>query len=218
MAETSSSIAQQFTGLPMSDLIGGPLMAVSEANGNMAKKQTQFLFDTCFKASKDNDSVEPIMIKLNMTRAVLSFSDDGTTPSTSYFTTTIDLPLLTVIPLNNLGVDSASVNFEMEVKSANSEDIKETSKSSTEAKASITGKAGWGPFSVSISGNVSYSSEDSRTHDTHYENSNTAKYSVSVHAGQLPMPRGVNTIIDAYSKSIQPVQNSIVKQSGGKAE
>lgn len=29
MAETSSSIAQQFTGLPMSDLIGGPLMAVS---------------------------------------------------------------------------------------------------------------------------------------------------------------------------------------------
>lgn len=53
MAETSSSIAQQFTGLPMSDLIGGPLMAVSEANGNMAKKQTQFLFDTCFKASKD---------------------------------------------------------------------------------------------------------------------------------------------------------------------
>ena len=28
MAETSSSIAQQFTGLPMSDLIGGPLMAV----------------------------------------------------------------------------------------------------------------------------------------------------------------------------------------------
>ena len=31
MAETSSSIAQQFTGLPMSDLIGGPLMAVQFA-------------------------------------------------------------------------------------------------------------------------------------------------------------------------------------------
>ena len=185
MAETSSSIAQQFTGLPMSDLIGGPLMAVSEANGNMAKKQTQFLFDTCFKASKDNDSVEPIMIKLNMTRAVLSFSDDGTTPSTSYFTTTIDLPLLTVIPLNNLGVDSASVNFEMEVKSASSEDIKETSKSSTEAKASITGKAGWGPFSVSISGNVSYSSEDSRTHDTHYENSNRFNRRVRKNGGSF---------------------------------
>ena len=207
----TSSIAQQFTGLPMEDLIGGPLMAVTEANGSMARKQTQFLFDTCFTVKGDDSEkkYEPVMIKLNLTRAVLSFGESGGAPSTSYFTTTIDLPLLTIIPLNNLGVDSASVNFEMEVKSACSENIKEESNSQTSAGATLSGQAGWGPFSVSISGNVSYSSEDSRTHDTHYENSNTAKYTVSVHAGQLPMPKGVNTIIDAYSKSIQPVQNSI---------
>ncbi|WP_443976556.1 DUF2589 domain-containing protein [Treponema succinifaciens] len=111
MAETSSSIAQQFTGLPMSDLIGGPLMAVSEANGNMAKKQTQFLFDTCFKASKDNDTVEPIMIKLNMTRAVLSFSDDGTTPSTSYFTTTIDLKISPFIRTERAFISIEDLSF-----------------------------------------------------------------------------------------------------------
>lgn len=214
MAGRESSIAQQFTGLPMADLIGGPLMAVTDANGNMAKKQTQFLFDTCFKYTEGSDNLEPIMIKLNLTRAVLSFDDTLTTPDTSYFTTTIDLPLLTIIPLNNLGVDSASVNFEMEVKSACSEDIKEASNRQEGGKGSITGKIGWGMFSVSITGSVSYSSEDSRTHDTHYENSNTAKYSVSVHAGQLPMPKGVNTIIDAYAKSIQPVEHSI--SQGGK--
>lgn len=207
---SGSSIAQQFTGLPMADLIGGPLMAASDANGNMAKKQTQFLFDTCFKKSTgDSDSYDPIMIKLKMTRAVLSFDSTSKKPDTSYFDTVLDLPLLTIVPLNNLGVDSVSVNFEMEVKSASSEDIKEESSSTTEGSASLSGSAGWGPFSVSISGSVSYSSEDSRTHDTHYENSNTAKYTVSVHAGQLPMPKGVNTIIDAYSKNIQPVQHSI---------
>ena len=97
----------------------------------------------------------------------------------------------------------------MEVISACSEDIKESSNSTAQASASLTGSAGWGPFKVSITGNVSYSSEDSRTHDTHYQNSNSAKYTVSVHAGQLPMPIGVNTIIDAYAKSIQPIQNSI---------
>lgn len=213
MAGRESSIAQQFTGLPMADLIGGPLMAVTDANGNMAKKQTEFLFDTCFKYTEGSDNLEPIMIKLNLTRAVLSFDDTLTTPDTSYFTTTIDLPLLTIIPLNNLGVDSASVDFEMEVKSACSEDIKETSHRQEGGEGSIKGKIGWGMFSVSITGSVSYSSEDSRTHDTHYENSNTAKYSVSVHAGQLPMPKGVNTIIDAYAKSIQPVEHSI-SQSG----
>ena len=203
-----SSISQQFTGLPMADLIGGPLMAVSDANGNMARKQTQFLLETCFKV-KEGEALDPIMIQLNLKRAVLSFNDDATAPNISYFTTVIDLPLLTIIPLNTLGVDSASVNFEMEVKSACSEDIKESSTNKSSGEGKISGKIGWGIFSVSISGSVSYSSEDSRTHDTHYENTNTAKYSVSVHAGQLPMPTGVNTIIDVYSKSIQPVEDKI---------
>lgn len=219
MAASGSSIAQQFTGLPMADLIGAPLIAASDANGNMARRQTEFLFSTCFKKGNDSSSggdgdisYDPIMIKLKMTRAVLSFDDTTKKPDTSYFDTTLDLPLLTIIPLNNLGVDSVSVNFEMEVKSACSEDIKETSTDKGEAQATISGKAGWGPFSVSISGSVSYSSEDSRTHDTHYENTNSAKYTVSVHAGQLPMPKGVNTIIDAYSKSIQPVQHSITSK------
>jgi len=201
----ASSIAQQFTGLPMGDLIGGPLMAVAEANGNMAKTQTRFILDTCFnsKGTSGNDILEPIMIKMELKRDVLSFDKDGK-PTTTPVDSTITLPLLTILPLNNLGVDSASVNFEMEVKSASSEDIKEQSHSQTSASATLTGKAGWGPFSVSISGTVSYASEDSRSHDTHYENSNTAKYTVNVHAGQLPMPKGVNVIIDAFAKSIQP--------------
>jgi len=201
---SANSIAQQFTGLPMGDLIGGPLMAVAEANGNMARSQAQFLLSTCFNPKDDkSDVIEPIMIKMELKRGVLSFDADGK-PITSTVNSEINLPLLTILPLNNLGVDSASVNFEMEVKSASSEDIKENSHSKTDASATLSGKAGWGPFSVSISGTVSYSSEDSRSHDTHYENSNTAKYTVNVHAGQLPMPRGVNVIIDAFAKSIQP--------------
>ncbi len=211
----TSSIAQQFTGLPIQDLIGGPLMAVTEANGNMAKQQTQFLFDTCFSSAEDGESLKPIMINLIMTRAVLSFDEKTDEPKTSYFTTTIELPLLTIIPLNTLGVDSLSVNFEMEVKSACSEDIKESSKKHSEGKASLAASAGWGPFKVSINGSVSYSSDDARSHDTHYENTNSAKYTISVHAGQLPMPKGVNTIIDVYSKNIQPIEN---KNDSGKKD
>ena len=116
--DNTPSIAQQFTGLPMADLIGGPLMAVTEANSNMAKAQTKFLLETCFQIDKENsDNLKPIMIKLNLTRAVLSFDKDKK-PDTAYVTTTIELPILTIIPINSLGVDSASVNFEMEVKSS----------------------------------------------------------------------------------------------------
>jgi len=42
----------------------------------------------------------------------------------------------------------------------------------------------------------------------HYAKSNAAKYSLKVHAGQLPLPIGVTTIIDAFSKSIDPVAST----------
>ena len=41
-------MAQQFTGLPMEDLIGGPLNASAKANAAMALTQTKFLLETCF--------------------------------------------------------------------------------------------------------------------------------------------------------------------------
>lgn len=61
---------------------------------------------------------------------------------------------------------------------------------------------------MSIKGSASYSSQDSSTHDTHYEKSNSAKYSVKVQAGQLPVPKGVNTIIEAFTQAIQPIEAS----------
>lgn len=39
----------------------------------------------------------------------------------------------------------------------------------------------------------------------HYEASNSAKYEVDVHAGQLPLPTGVTTIINAFSNNVAPI-------------
>ena len=43
------SMARQFSGLPMKELIGAPLVAASEANNMMALSQTKFLLETCFE-------------------------------------------------------------------------------------------------------------------------------------------------------------------------
>ena len=199
------SVAQQFTGLPMADLIGGPLSAVSTANSQMALTQTKFLLDTCFEFKEEDKSYKPIMIDMVLTRGVISYNNDGSTKIDS-FDTKFSLPLLTIVPINSLGIDSTSIHFEMEVKSSSSETEEETSKTHKEGEVEVEGKVGWGPISVSIKGKASYSSDDSKTHDTHYENSNSAKYVVDVHASQLPLPKGVNTIIDAFSQNISPVQ------------
>lgn len=204
------SMAQQFSGLPMGDLIGGPLQAAAKANAMMAVTQTKFLLDTCF-SKDDKDNYQPIMIKMKLLRGVISAaepSEKDPTPAPSIKTveTSFDLPLLTIIPLNSLGVDNVDIGFNMEVKSSFSENTSQATQKKLAAESSFEAKIGYGIFSASIKGSVSYDQTDSSSRDTHYEKSNSANYTVKVHAGQLPLPMGVTTIIDAFTKSIQPIQ------------
>lgn len=94
----------------------------------------------------------------------------------------------------------------MLLKSSYSGAEDETKQVERKGEGSFETKLGWRPLSVPIKGSASYSSTDSQTHDTHYEKSNAAKHTVKVHAGQLPVPKGVNTIIEAFSQAIQPIE------------
>ncbi len=204
------SMAQQFTGLPMDDLIGGPLTAAAKANSMMAMTQTKFMLDTCFSLG-DDGNYTPLMITMQLTRGVLTPGEPSETekeadPKIIPVTTKFDLPLLTIIPLNSLGVDNVDVEFDMEVKSSYSEDTSSKTESKLAAEATLAGKLRYGLISASIKGSVSYDLTKSSSKDTHYEKSNSAHYSIKVHAGQLPLPSGVTTILDAFAKSIQPIE------------
>lgn len=201
------SMAQSFTGLPMEDLIGGPLNAAAKANSSMALTQTNFMLDTCFSYDDTTKIYSPIMIKMSLTRGVLVPAASPTDPPTmGSFETKFDLPILTIIPLNSLAVDQVDVTFEMEVKSSYGEETSKEQETTIAAETSWEVKAGWGPVSVTITGSASYDSKDSESFSSHYEKSNSAKYTVHVHAGQLPLPEGVNTIIKAFTQAIEPYE------------
>ena len=209
------SMAQQFTGLPMDSLIGGPLNAAAKANAAMAATQTKFMLDTCFnKKDPKKDDYTPIMIKMSLTRGVIDETDTSNGVKIKEMETRFDLPLLTIIPLNSLAVDKVDINFEMEVKSSFSEESNESHENSSSGEASFEAKVGWGPFSATVKGSASYDSKDSSSHSTHYQKSNSAKYTVNVHAGQLPLPKGVNTIIEAFTKAIEPIEVKEGKSGG----
>ncbi len=210
------SMAQQFTGLPMGDLIGAPLMAAAKANNQMAVTQIKFMLDTCFNVKSTGtgddkkDNYEPIMINMKMTRSAISQSGqdaNGTTPDPTITPVpiTINLPLLTILPLNALAVDDVKITFEMEVKSSYSQTQSQEQKSSVEAKGSFSAKYDIGIFSAEVSGSVASSSSSSNSNKETYDKSNSATYNVSVHAGQLPLPEGVGVIIKAYTNNIQPI-------------
>lgn len=201
-------MAQQFSGLPMDSLIGGPLNAASKANSAMALTQTKFLLDTCFSQT-DGDggkkNYKPIMIQMQLERGVLTPNDKGET-NIQTVTTSFNLPLLTIVPLNSLAVDEVSIDFEMEVKSSFGEEQSQKKEKEMSASASFEAKVGYGPFSASVKGSASYSSKESSEKKSHYQKSNSAKYTVHVHAGQLPLPSGVTTIIQAFANAIEPIQ------------
>jgi hypothetical protein len=240
------SMAQEFSGLPMDSLIGGPLNAAANANSAMALTQTKFMLDTCFTlirvpailasegkpevkdatgvvtapgesahpAMEAYDNYSPIMIVMSLTRGVITpgvavTDAAGVTTTTATtiqtLTTQFNLPLLTIIPLNSLAVTTVDITFEMEVNSSFDERQTDTKESESKGEGSFEAKVGWGPISVTIKGSASYDSKDSSTHDTHYQKSNSAKYTVNVTAGQLPLPKGVNTIIEAFTQSISPI-------------
>ncbi len=208
------SMAQQFSGLPMDTLIGGPMISVAQANIKMGAAQCHFILDTCFTKGDKGDAdkegpYEPIMIEMNLIRNVIdesagSISEKGSTPMVTTIKTTIQVPLLAILPINSLGIDSAEVDFVMTVKSSYA--ASDSSKLESTATAKLEGGARYGFFRVNLSGG--YTRTSSSSSSTVSTRSNESTYSVKVHASQLPMPVGLTTIINAYSQNISPIMLS----------
>ena len=136
-----SNIANQFTGLPIENLIAAPLMAACEGQKALAQSTAQFI-------------TEVGMDKDGKTRSVAFKYADGTE------SVALDVPLLSIINIPSLCVDEIDINFDMEVSTQTA------SKSSTDSSAELSVKAGFGCWSASFTGKVSHHSENSRKSDT----------------------------------------------------
>ncbi len=197
------SMAQQFSGLPMKDLIGAPLVAAAEADNMMAMAQTKFLLETCFArtTSGDREIYKPIMINMTLTRPVINADGTPAEPVDSDF----NLPLLTIIPLNSLAVDEVKVAFEMEVKSSFSSDKSSDKEIENKNNSSIGDKINASTVSAQITGVVAATEKSNSDTNSAFKKSNSAKYEISAHAAQIPLPVGVTIIIEHFSQAIAPI-------------
>ena len=112
------------------------------------------------------------MIAMSITRGVIQPQASGAAPIIESVTTTFKLPLLTIIPINSLGVDNVDITFEMEVKSSFAEEQENSTVETIKAATEFEVKAEWGPVSATVKGSASYDKQDSSTHSTHYQKSN----------------------------------------------
>ena len=191
MAGELVNIADQYKGLPMDSLIGGPLTAACDAQVMLAKSCANFITTIGFEDAEHK----------TIRQAKFSFMrpKDGEVEAgkqREHERVDIEVPLLSIVRVPSLMIKTLDITFDMEVKSSFSEVDKSSKSGSLEASAQI----GFGPFSASvkIQGSISASRERTRTSD------NSAKYHVSVHAADEGMPEGLARVLDIMQSSIAP--------------
>jgi len=188
------NMSSQFGGLPMDQLIGGPLKAACNAQTLLAKASSDFIKDVGLNADSGG----------NMSARTVDFSfnkpvqdPDGTTKLEKV---DLQVPLLAIVNTPSLSVKEVDVNFTMEVKSSTS------SKTTSDTKAELTAHAKYnaGLFScdVTIHGSVANHSENSRKSD------NSAKYDVKVVARDDGPPEGLMKVLDMLNDAIAPTQGA----------
>lgn len=178
----ANEIANQFKGLPMAELIGGPLTAVCEAQLNLSEASFKYINKIGF----DEKTKETRLIKFNL--------DRPTETPNGYTTlkTEVQAPLLGLVPVPSLLIDDVSVEFQMEVSGTTSS--KDTSSASGSVKAEAGYKGFGGSASVSIEGKVSSSRENTRS------TNQSAKYQVRVRASQQQPTEGLSRLMDIMAE------------------
>lgn len=189
----ATHIANQFSGLPMSDLIGGPLNAAATAQANLAAATASFINQVAF----DNPNSSQVrMVDFKFKRPTSTASADGGNINYGEEEVSLSVPFISLVNTPALTIKKVDITFDMEVKETTSD------KSTTDTKASMSSNARWGLFccrgTVNISGSVSSHKENTRSTD------NSAKYHVQVYAEDTGMPEGLSRVYDILQSAIAP--------------
>ena len=159
----------------LTDLMSAPLIAAAEANAKMSQAQVDFLLECCF--TKNGDSYAPKMIQMELSRTVITPAAPGEADQSTKMvdaTTTFNLPLLTLVPVNNLAINNLDVNFEMDITHLDID---------AAGEPQLLGKV---------------------MKDREIEG---FQMDITINAEQVPLPAGIVTIIDAFSKNFQPTNH-----------
>lgn len=178
MAEnTDNEITQKFAGIPMADLISGPLTAVAESQIKLAETSYNYMMKIGFE-----DSGKTRLVEFDLNRPAEGVGGYQNVK------THVQAPFLGLVPIPSLLVEDTTIEFQMEVSSTSTE----SSSVNTEASTSANAKYGFLGFggNVTVSGKVTSARENTRS------TNQSAKYQVRVYARQQEPTEGLARLMD----------------------
>lgn len=187
----AEKLGNEFSGLPMGELIGGPLTAACDAQVRLALATANFINTVGFDPKTNQ------MRNVDFSFMRPAKRPEGTPDDMMVEKVQLSVPFLAIVNIPALKIKSVDITFDMEIKS--SEQYKDSDKKDIGFEAG--GSAGIGPFSLSVkvNGSVSTSRENTRSTDK------SAKYHVEVHALDEGMPEGLSRVLDILQSAIAPV-------------
>ena len=187
-----------FQGLPIQDLIGGPLIGAAQGQAKLAQITMDFVTQMAFEEDGKTAKLIPVLVD----RLV----KDPETGSVTTLKQQLQVSPITLVEIPNFSMQDMEIEFSMEIKQSSLEKSKTESKSEheTSVKASV-GWSGWGA-KVNVeagykqSGSVSASKENTRSSDF------SAKYHVKATATQKPPTECMAIFTQILASAIDPVE------------
>ncbi len=172
-------------------IISAPLIAASKANVMILVGQANFLLDNCFE--QKGDLYQPIMVEMLLTQPVMDHTKQPDDPDyISIKKMAFQVPLLCLLPLNSIAVDKVNVDFDLEITSIGSY---QSNTNIMEKKAVLNGRV-----APASNGQEQYNTQSS------------SRLKVNIHVDKLPLSKGLLSILDMYTNSIQPVPKKLIKE------
>ena len=189
---------KELAAIDFEDLIGGPLMAAIKAQAKAAITTTNFIQSFAFKTGTNGEQ-ELQTVSFDFKQVL-----DSTLTSQLTNMTTIKVPLLTIIPIPFIRIDSMTIDFNVNLHS--------TSKTTMSNDFTFSLSASGSYMGIGLAASVS----DRNTYQNESTVDDTYSMHVNVHAVQDQMPGGMAQVLGIFSSIIQTqaslIQTIVTKQ------
>lgn len=181
MANIGKMVGSAVNALPLDRMFKAPAVAMADT-----QKQLSYQYMEWVKEVGMDENGNIVMVHAEYDEDIVD--EQGKVVNT--VKKKISVPLLSILTHPNVNVEEGSVEFEMTIQSS------EESTSESEAEGSFEAKAGWGPFSVKISGRASHKSSQTRKTDTR------ARYAVNMKIAKSEAPEGMMQFMEMIQQAV----------------
>jgi hypothetical protein len=215
-----SYVTRILTQLPFGNIIGAPMRAAIEAQALAARSTIEFIQAVGFQRQNTDDSLFPAAPTPDAGgNPALPDGDFGPVRSVTFSyqkqdvngalqTSTLTVPLLTIVPIPFLRIEEMTIDFTAKMTEEFKHSNTTNSQTNVATSASVGYKAFWTPVTANF--NVSVSSKHSSSSQNDSRFSSEATMSVHVKAVQDSMPAGLAKVLSILEASIQSPQQPVV--------